>query len=229
MDQESEIIVRKFVDQDWVKSYYNFYNKALDKKTESLWRHNDVSAMIEKEIYYTKIAINVGKLGILFSVFSFFLFSTIIIAIIVFSVSFVLVYESKKSLVEAEKRKEKFKGKEEDKLKKRPIDKQIVLDFFLMKFMVELEKATKGLVERQNFLKIEYEKDLDDDDLKLQVHYCDCSTVVMLDVAENMENSISNLKKQVFSGGDTSKEDAMVKSLLRYVKNLEEHIVEQLL
>ncbi|MCJ8344507.1 hypothetical protein MJH12_03125 [bacterium] len=229
MDQESENIVRKFVDQDWVKSYYNFYNKALDKKTESLWRHNDVSAMIEKEIYYTKIAINVGKLGILFSVFSFFLFSTIIIAIIVFSVSFVLVYESKKSLVEAEKRKEKFKGKEEDKLKKRPIDKQIVLDFFLMKFMVELEKATKGLVERQNFLKIEYEKDLDDDDLKLQVHYCDCSTVVMLDVAENMENSISNLKKQVFSGGDTSKEDAMVKSLLRYVKNLEEHIVEQLL
>ncbi|PCJ16407.1 MAG: hypothetical protein COB02_16205 [Candidatus Cloacimonadota bacterium] len=231
MDQATEKIVKSFVDKDWVQSYYTFYNTELDKKTENLWKHNDVSSMIEKELYLTKVAVNVAKIGFFIGVI-LLLFSAYLIGFLTLAVSIVLLYESKKSLEEGEERKEKFKDKEEDKLKKRPIDKQLVLDFFCLQFMGELEKTTKSLTSRQESLKNEYEQDLENQDLKLAIHYCDSAVLVMVDVEKNMDNSIANLKKQIFSGGgsnDPSKEDAMVKTLLRYLKNLEEHIVDQLL
>ncbi|MCO4784036.1 MAG: hypothetical protein KC646_17035 [Candidatus Cloacimonetes bacterium] len=232
MDQTSQDIVKTFVEKDWVTSYYTYYNTELDKKTERMWRHNDVSNMIEKEIYFTKIAINIGKVGIAFSIVSLFIFATILVGIIVFGVSCVLMYESKRSLADAEKRKAKFKGTEEEKLKKRPVDSQIVLDFFCLKMILDIESLVKSLTSRKAVLEKALEESNEDEDIKQQLHYCGCAVVVMVDVQENIDNSVSNLKKQVFAGGgagDPAKEDAMVKSLIRYIKNLEEHIVDQLL
>jgi hypothetical protein len=232
MDQESQSLVKKFIEKEWVTAYYTYYSTQLAKKTEWLWQHTDVSNVIEKEIYFTKIAINIGKVGIVFSIIALFLFATILVGIIAFGVSCVLMYESKRSLADAEKRKEKFKGTATEKLKKRPADSQIVLDFFCLQMMREIESLVKALNARKEALDVILAESEADDDIKLQVHYCGCAVVVMVDVQENIDNSISNLKKQIFAGGgarDPAKADAMVKSLIRYVKNLEEHIVDQLL
>lgn len=232
MDQKSQNLVKSFIEKEWVTCYYTYYNTELDKKTERMWRHNDVSSMIEKEIYFTKIAINISKIGIAFSIVSLFLFATILVGIIVFGVSCVLLYESRRSLADAEKRKAKFKNSEETKLKKKPVDSQIVLDFFCLKMMLDIESLVKALNAQKEAIEIASEENPDDEDIKHQLHYCGCAVVVMVDVQENIDNSITNLKKQVFAGGgpgDPAKEDAMVKSLIRYIKNLEEHIVDQLL
>lgn len=232
MDEKAQQLVKNFIDKDWVTAYYTYYNTELFKKTERMWQQNDVSAMIEKEIYFTKIAVNISRAGIGFAIIALFLFATILVGIIVFGVSCVLLYESKRSLADSERRKQKYKITEQEKLKKKPADSQIVLDFFCLQMIVEIENLVKSLNSRKESLEKLLQEDSEDEDLKAQLHYCECAVVVMVDVQENIDTSISNLKKQIFAGGgpsDPAKEDAMVKSLIRYTKNLQEHIVDQLL